>query len=312
MKDFRKFESLENTYNKSSVSKIIYNGYDKSITEWIVTEKLHGCNFSIHISNGKVFFGSRNGFLTEFQEFYNSEAIRETLRNKILSKTLPFSDVIIYGELVGPHIQTEVTYTNKIKFFVFDVVVNGNPINKIDAQQLADHYGLDFVPVIKVGSFEECIEVKNTFNSLVLSMENNLAEGIIIEPVEPTYFNNGKRIYFKNKTRQFSEKNDGIVDTSIKELSDLDNLLLGKLLTYLNKNRLNAVKSKGHTDRAIPYMLTKDIFDDYVKDRNDELSSKGFEGIDLRKTCDNWAMVSKYLQMEVNKFIIGVGLWVII
>lgn len=362
--NFRKFESIENTYIKSNVSKIVFNGLNTG--EWIVTEKLHGANFSVYVKDLKVVnFGSRNQFVDG--SFYNSADLQEKIRNKIKPTCLrkkrskkgdsvfdfgsflnnshnnridevkayfkknkidiKTADIIFYGELVGDRVQKEVRYTKDIGFFVFDVVVNGKPINKKIAFEFAHLVCLDVTPERKVGTFEECCAIKNSFNSslsyridndhfgicvadngfemydktsgkLLEDGLNNEAEGIIIEPVEPMYYNNGKRIYLKNKTPAFSEKNDGVVDLKVKELTEKDNALFNELMLYVNENRLNAIKSKGHPEKAVPFMLTKDILEDYSKEN---------DGIDLRKTAENFKLLTSSLQLEVNKFITGVN-----
>lgn len=312
---FRKFESIENTYNKSNVSKIVFNNLN--VGEWIVTEKLHGANFSIYIEKGVVIgFGSRNQFVDG--SFYDSADLQKELKEgiedgiflaaentKVNAKLFLDKDfilkrddqIVIYGELVGSRVQKEVYYCDDIMFYMFDIVQNGKVLDKDVARMFYSNIYQYAVcaPAIHSGRFEDCITISNTFNSCVSKKGNNEAEGIIIEPVTPMFYENGKRILLKNKTRQFSEKNDGIVNIKLKELTEKDNAIFNKLMEYLNTNRLNAVRSKGHPERAVPYMLVKDIIEDYRKDH---------ESDDLRKDCDNFKLVTSQLQLKVNKFIV--------
>lgn len=358
--EFRKFESLDNTYIKSNISKIVFNGLNKG--KWIVTEKLHGANFAVYVKNGQVEnFASRNQFVDE--EFYASGDLQAKIKNRVAKVSFELAvkdeadfmdnsekrnkdllavinyfndrsidiqsntaEIIFFGELVGDNVQKEIRYSNKPGFFCFDVVVEGSPVNKEIAYLLARLYGFNTVPVLRVGTFEECSKVSNLFNSCLsyridnehfnmcyykdgLKMYDTLtgklledtsegycneAEGIIIEPVEPMFYHNGKRIYLKNKTQRFSEKNDGVVDIEIKELTEKDNEVFNQLMTFLNENRLNAVMSKGHPERAVPFMLMKDIFEDYYKEN---------EEMDLKKYCDNYKLLTHRLQIEVVKFI---------
>lgn len=318
--NFRKFDSIENTYIKSNVSKIVFNGLDSG--QWIVTEKLHGANFAIYIKNGKVVnFGSRNQFVDG--SFYDSELLQRELQEGIdesFIKSLEYSrmacrrlynksididpdnhEIIIYGELVGSRVQKEIYYCDDLMFYMFDMVVNGKAIDKEVARVIyyQSHEWAVCAPRLLSGSFDDCIKYGNTFNSLIAGKADNEAEGIIIEPVTPLYYNNGKRICLKNKTKRFSEKNDGVVDVTFKELTEKDNSTLNELRKYINVNRLNAVKSKGHPERALMYMMVKDIVEDYNKD-----NPYIYSDMDMRKDCDNFKLLMSHLQFEVNKFII--------
>lgn len=303
---FRKFESIENTYNRKNISKILMNGYDKG--QWMVTEKLHGANFSIYIDKAVVIgFGSRNQFVDG--SFYDSADLQKELKEGIEKsfdgylKNLKDAEIIIYGELVGSRIQKEVYYCDDVMFYMFDVVINGEVLNKDEARDFYRniHEYAVCVPIIYTGTFEECVKVNNTFNSMVSrGRPNNEAEGIIIEPVITMFYNNDKRILLKNKTRKFSEKNDGVVNVVFTELSEKDNVIFNELITYLNTNRLNAVRSKsnmfGKPVAAISHLMVKDMIEDYNKDNCSSDNS-------LRKDCDDFKMVTRRLQLEVNKFI---------
>lgn len=352
---FRKFESIENTYLNKNIQKIVFNGYDKG--EWIVTEKLHGCNFSVYIKDLEVInFGSRNQFIDEsflnsgelqneiksninkkvfdieeeeeecyFYSYKNSEKITVLKYFKDLNIDIFKAEIIIYGELVGDRIQKGIRYTKDIGFFVFDIVVNGKPMNKKISREFASILELTNVPVKFIGNFKECCEKKNTFNShLSYNINNdyfslcmtdkgfrmydtetgklledttdgycNEAEGIIIEPVEPMYFENGKRIILKNKTKKFSEKNTGIINIETNELNEKDKCLLELLLIYLNENRLNNVKSKDIQKEKLPYILVKDIIEEYNKEND----------VSLKEESENYKIINKLLQVEVKKFI---------
>ena len=354
--NFRKFESIENTYVQSNIDKIINNNYNTD--EWIVTEKLHGANFAVYVKDLKVVnFASRNKFVDG--SFNNSYDLQDKIIKKISKENLISkeyiekilddgfeynedygdvmnylsnnnidifnSEIIFYGELVGDRVQKGIRYTKDIQFYVFDVIINGNPINKIIGRKLSRLLEFSITPEIKIGSFEECCKVNNTFNSrLSYRTDNdyfkicvtddgfrmydteslklledttngycNEAEGIIIEPVEPMFFNNGKRILLKNKTVKFSEKNTGVIKIKSNELSINDEKILGLSLSYLNENRLSSVKSKGFNESAIPFMLTKDIIEEYNKENE----------VSFKDSCDDYKLVNKKLQTEVNKFI---------
>ncbi len=43
--------------------------------DWVVTEKVHGSNFSIYYRDGQINFGKRNSLLKEDNWFYNYQLI---------------------------------------------------------------------------------------------------------------------------------------------------------------------------------------------------------------------------------------------
>lgn len=270
MQQFRKFNSLENTYNTSSVNNTVALCHDEKL--WLVTEKLHGANFAIYKDGDVIRFASRNRFLEEIKDdFYELNGIDVELK-KIFSK-MSHDKVIVYGELVGNHIQKEVMYAEdgETKFFAFDVVLNGDVLTKSSAEQFCENHSLNFVPIIKKSTLAECLLCPNTFDSKVLGIGHNEAEGIVIEPNTPRYFKNGSRVYLKNKSVRFSERNIDIPDST----DDKDVNVFNVLMCYFNENRINSLMSKGMDarDKRFNFMLIQDMITDYNKDFCEDFKS---------------------------------------
>lgn len=59
--EFKKFSSLENTYRQNLIDKVQYEGKDGGA--WIVTEKIHGANFSFWCDGIEVKTASRTQFV---------------------------------------------------------------------------------------------------------------------------------------------------------------------------------------------------------------------------------------------------------
>jgi len=76
---------LIHKYQKISdkVSKYSLDKKDKKLfsskSKWIVTEKVHGSNFSIYYMDGKIEFSKRNDILKEDEWFYNYQLIKDKL-----------------------------------------------------------------------------------------------------------------------------------------------------------------------------------------------------------------------------------------
>lgn len=300
MMEFHKFNSLENTYRQNLIDKVQYEG--KDVGEWIVTEKIHGANFSFWCDGEEVKVASRSQFVDG--TFYNCQAVINRYSDKVLRLTKGLAaegqTLVIYGELFGGNIQKEVQYGEK-DFRAFDVVLDGVPQQKTkNLINCLTESGIPFTPVLFTGSFKECLEMNNTFQS-TLTPEgyegDNISEGLVIEPVEPSWFNNGSRVYFKNKTESFSEKNRQPKEKQVFDLSETESDLLNELLTYNTEQRVSNVISKiGQVTNKdfgrILGLTVQDILEDFTKD-----TERGAKV----EAEDNWKHFHKLLSAEVGK-----------
>jgi len=298
--EFVKFSSLENTYRQNLVDKVQYEGKDAGM--WMATEKLHGANFSFWCDGTEVKVASRTQFVDG--TFFNCQAVINKYQDKVMQLWQNESmgndsiQLVVYGELFVGNIQKEVEYGEK-DFHAFDVVVNGTPINKGLAQQGCNEAGIPFVPTLTVGTFAECLALSNTFKSTLTPedyQDGNTSEGLVIEPVEPKWFNNGSRIYFKNKTESFSEKK-AKPRNEVFDLSEEENTLLNDLLSYNTEQRVSNVISKigAITNKDFGRILgltTQDILEEFTKETERDPKTEAEA---------NWKQFLKLLQAEVGK-----------
>lgn len=297
--EFRKFSSLENTYRTNLLEKIQYEGKDGGL--WVATEKLHGANFSFWCDGKEVKVASRTQFVDG--TFFNCQAVINEYSQGVLETFRTFYNegdtLVIYGELFGGNIQKEVEYGEK-DFKGFDVTVNGTPLEKVKAFNIIRWTGISTVPVIHTGTFAECLALSNTFKSVLTPegyTEENTSEGLVIEPVEPNWFNNGSRIYFKNKTEGFSEKKRKPKEHVVFELSDEESELMNELLTYNTTQRVANVISKiGQVTNKdfgkILGLTTQDLLEEFTKETEQ----------DPKQIAEsNWKAFLKLLQSEVGK-----------
>lgn len=298
--EFKKFNSLENTYRQNLIDKLQYEGKDGG--EWIVTEKIHGANFSFWCDGNEVRVASRSQFVDG--TFYNCQAVINRYSDKILSFCKENDkQIVVYGELYGSGVQKEVNYGER-DFVAFDVhcLWSGSPEHKEYAVNICEQIGIPFVPIIFKGSLSDCLKVNNTFESLLTPdgyEEENISEGLVIEPVDPAWFNNGSRVYFKNKTQSFSEKKRQPKEQQVFELSEQESALMNELLTYNTEQRVSNVISKlgNITNKDFGKILgltVQDILDDFAKET--ERSPKV-------EAEDNWKQFNKLLSAEVGKVV---------
>jgi Rnl2 family RNA ligase len=139
------------------------------------------------------------------------------------------------------------------------------------------------------GNIDECLQYPNAFQSRIAEwfglppIDDNICEGVVIRPVEPTYFRNGSRLLLKSKNSRFAENKSVkkreptlFVEPSYSEpLKEL----LPVAEEYVTENRLNNVVSKiGHV--SVPKdmgkligLLSKDALEDFLKEHSGPYAS---------------------------------------
>ena len=186
--------------------------------EWIVTEKIHGANFSVVADGRGTRFAKRSGELPELEDFYGfrSAGLNDTLSAcahrllDALRRTDEVDSVCVFGELCGGHyphqevpavpgalpVQHGVWYSPGLEFVVFDVCVGElgaaerRFLDFAEARRLALEAGFDFVEVLKQGSLQACLEAPIRFSSRVPGMIGlpslpelgmpNTTEGVVV------------------------------------------------------------------------------------------------------------------------------------
>lgn len=308
MKEFKKFPSLENTYRQKEIERVEELGYHKEL--YFVTEKVHGANFSFWLSkNGEgvdLQVAKRSGFISEGEKFFNYKPVVEKYKEQLKQMFIDLSvdTLVVYGELFGGNIQSGMCYQEDQDFVAFDIVGSSDGdfqvISKDIAFELLDAYGIPTTPVIGIyPTLESALAVNEYFTSL-LCRDNfdgkdkcKEAEGLVIEPVEPKWYPNGSRIYFKKKTKRFQEKSgkpkvDKPVETLPKELEGI----LQESFLYITEPRLEAVCSKiGEVTikdiGKVMGFMTKDILEEMIKDGLETPENKKFMKI-LQKQVQNF------------------------
>lgn len=287
--EFKKFNSLENSYRENFIHKIREQGYEDE--GYIITEKLHGANYSftVVVEGGiavSVIPAKRSGYINSDEKFYNHRQVYEKYVDKVtklalsLLKYRSMSDgiVTVYGELYGGNIQGGMAYPLEQNFAGFDITINGQPINKLTAFSVMCSNNVPTVPVVRfTDTLSEALELNESFVTKRLREDFDIAnpqseaEGIVIEPVNPRYLSTGERVYIKKKTKRFLEKGKNKIKKPEVVLNDLLYKVLEVSLGYINGNRYNSVVSKeGDVNikmiGKIAGLMTQDIITDLIKD----------------------------------------------
>ena len=286
---FEKFNSLENSYRENFMNEIREQGGENE--KYIITEKLHGANYSftVVIENGllvSVNPAKRSGYINSDEKFYNHRPVYEKYVDKVsnlalcLLKDNNMSDgvVTVYGELYGGNIQGGMAYPLEQDFAGFDITINGQPINKLTAFSAMFADDIPTVPVVCcTNTLSEALELNEGFVTMRLRDDFDItnpqseAKGIVIEPVNPRYLTTGERVYIKKKTKRFLEKGKNKINKPEVSLNEALSKLLELALGYINEHRFNAVVSKeGNVNikmiGKLAGLMTQDILVDIVKD----------------------------------------------
>lgn len=294
--EFRKFSSIENTTRTKTVNHIIESVLSNG--EWVQTLKIHGANYGIYCDGKDVKTAKRSGFI-EGKSFYGDYNFDYTHNIKemflFLNDRIPgytVSQISVHGEIYGglynhpdvkrdpsaTRVQKEVQYRPDNDFIVFGITINGAFCSYYDKLDLCDMFGFRHVPVLSVGKFEDLINNPVTFPDPLHKefdlpeIEGNMAEGWVLEPIVPKYFNNGSRVILKGKNDKFKETNEKKPRKPIVILSDYGNVMLAEILSYLTENRLRNVLSHGEIETVTQKdfgkllgLFCQDAFGDFSK-----------------------------------------------
>lgn len=308
--EFKKFPSLENTYRQKDVDMVETLGYHNE--EYIVTEKVHGANFSFWLSEVdselNIRCAKRSGWIEDDEKFFNYKPVLEKYRDSLerlfyhLSGTHGYETIVVYGELYGGNIQSGMCYKEDQDFIAFDLVCDGVARTKTVSLRMLNGFDIPTTPIIGIyPTLKEALEVQESFTSLLCrdgfdgKDEHKEAEGVVIEPVTPHWYPNGSRVYFKKKTKRFLEKG-GKVNIKHKTVEVLPPELEGVLneaFSYITEPRFDAVCSKiGEVTikdiGKVMGLMAQDILLDMQKDEVGVPENKKF---------------MKLLQQQVQNFI---------
>ncbi len=335
--EFKKYSEIDNSYQKKIINQIYENGFGNNDIEYVVTEKVDGANFSVTIDeNNKCYYAKRTQFLEYDDTFYSYEYMlaREHLEEKArkIKEILNIDALTIYGELAGgkyihPDVKSEkisavqarIQYAPFLFFYAFDIVIVKDEqrkyLNENEFDQLCKEVNLTRSIVIYKGTFKECLEISPEFESKVPSMfnlppiENNIAEGVVIKPIYPLWFNNGSRVIIKNKNQKFAEKMKCKTGKREKfqkaSMTDIEINIFNKLLEYRTESRLYSVLSKigNITNKDFGKILglfIQDLLNDFNKENLEEVKILQ-EQNDINQF--NFKKIMKKLQENIKDWI---------
>ncbi|RFS20133.1 2'-5' RNA ligase [Chitinophaga silvatica] len=249
--------------------------------KWIVTEKIHGANFSFVYENRRLRFAKRKDYLKWTDDFFGFQLVVAELEDRMiqlfeqLSKDKPGSRYIIYGELFGgkyPHpdvasapevqaIQTGVYYSPSVQFCAFDIAVESEnlaPKQYLDYEEAITYfekYNILYARVLFSGKLNEVLNFNTRIDSTIPALLNlppldaNLIEGIVVKPLKHSTVNDLRPIIkIKNpefdEEKKFHEAEKWSLIPDITSRSEKLSFLVEEMANYITENRLNSALSK--------------------------------------------------------------------
>lgn len=173
--------------------------------ECYALEKIHGTSAHIAWSRLLVTFFAGGVDYARFVSLFDAAALTGKFRE------IGQDDVTVYGEAYGGKCQgMGKTYGPDLRFVVFDVKVGASWLAVPQAEDVAEHLGLEFVEYCKVSTDIASLDAARDADS-VQALRNGMGaghprEGIVLRPLIEVRMNNGERIIAKHKNDAFAER----------------------------------------------------------------------------------------------------------
>lgn len=286
MQSFSEYEKIHEQFKNISLPEKTINDLHK--LKWVVTEKVHGANFSFIYEQKKLKFAKRKEYLRWTDDFFGFQLMVQKMEAQLLllfeqldSKLNAFR-YIVYGELFGgeyPHpsvprdpfvkaIQTGVYYAPSVEFYAFDIAIEPDSSGSkyyLDyeiALSLFERFELYHAKSLFTGKLNDALSFDTRINSVLpiqLSLpllSQNLIEGIVLKPLQhSSVLGPATRPILKIKNAEFNEQEKfhqaqkWSYIPSVTTNTESLGFITEEMNTYITKNRLNSVLSKtGHMD----------------------------------------------------------------
>eukprot|EP01064_Diplonema_japonicum_P006590 TRINITY_DN14436_c1_g1_i1.p1 TRINITY_DN14436_c1_g1~~TRINITY_DN14436_c1_g1_i1.p1 ORF type:complete len:347 (+),score=81.60 TRINITY_DN14436_c1_g1_i1:61-1041(+) len=297
---FKKYEKMvesTNTWNSKGVKCF----KSKAASDhWVVTEKIHGANFSFVASPTEVQCAKRDSIIEDSDDFFGYLTVREKYHQNVQAAFQALSaahgdvlSAVFFGELYGgryPHpdvtptdatpVQQGVWYSPHIDWICYDIrVTTAETSRYLPFTDVMSVCSASMVPCVKpllVAPFNDCVNFKIPFGSTIAKqhhslpmLPSNTAEGVVVKGYSVDYLvplaSSSKKVraIVKIKADEFAEWGDKKTVCAVASAGDGAALVKG----CVNSNRLNCVLSKHGklTKKSKPLIAEKmsaDIADD--------------------------------------------------
>lgn len=279
MSEFSSYEKMPSNLKKLGLSEADFSKMEK--LKWVVTEKVHGANFSFVYEDRTLKFAKRKEYLSWNDDFFGFQLVVNKIEENIIrffedvSSNIEGGKYIVYGELFGgeyPHadvqvdsnvnaIQTGVYYSPSIKFCAFDIAIQrGNSKYYLDYETAMTYFkrhNLFYAHPLLIGKFRDAVNFNTRINSTIPKQLNlpelseNLIEGVVIKPfnqLDGSSISSRPIVKLKNKEfdeeKRFHQAEKWSYIPSVSSKTEDLAFILDELRNYITTNRLESAISK--------------------------------------------------------------------
>ncbi|WP_194304382.1 MULTISPECIES: RNA ligase family protein [Chryseobacterium] len=339
MSEFSGYEKMPNNLKKLGLSESDFSKMEK--LKWVVTEKVHGANFSFVYENGSLKFAKRKEYLNWSDDFFGFQLVVSKLENNILrlfeklSSDIAAEKYIIYGELFGgkyPHpevepvkdvhaIQTGVYYNPDIEFCAFDIAIEtcgSDSKYYLDYESSVAYFNefeIFHAKPLLIGKFNEATNFNIRINSAVPKefnlpeLNDNLIEGVVIKPFNQLDNNDFQRPIIKLKNPEFDEEEKfheaekwSFIPNVSSKTEELS-FIVDELRNYVTQNRLKSAVSKIGTLDLNNQSRVSEIKKEFLEDVITDFNENN-DGLLNDLSSDDQAWIAERINSEINKMIL--------
>jgi len=341
MSEFSGYEKMPNNLKKLGLSESDFSKMEK--LKWVVTEKVHGANFSFVYENGSLKFAKRKEYLNWTDDFFGFQLVVSKLENNILrlfeklSSDIAAEKYTMYGELFGgkyPHpevapvkdihaIQTGVYYTPDIEFCAFDIAIETDGSDSkyyLDYESSVayfDEFKIFYAKPLLIGKFNEAMNFNIRINSAVPKefnlpeLNDNLIEGVVIKPFNQLNNNDFQRPIIKLKNPEFDEEEKfheaekwSFIPNVSSKTEELS-FIVDELRNYVTQNRLKSAVSKIGTLDLNNHSRVSEIKKEFLEDVITDFNENNDNLLnDLSPEDKTW--IAERINAEINKMITAI------
>lgn len=285
---FKRYNSITNLYDEEFINKVKALNYNEP---WYVSEKIHGANCQIAVTEDGVEIGGRNEVTDN--ELWHKVISQYANKAKALFHSTFAERIILFGEFFGgayPHqdvprdknakkVQKGVWYSphNHVMFFDLFIEPTYEPAYYVSVpplRYLLNYFGIPVVSFKRFLSLDEALaypndEVSEIYKNFDLpEIEGNIREGVVIRPEKDLWIGQS-RVIIKNKNDKFKEawkERRPVVDP--RELTEKQIEAIEDMLRYVTENRIINILSHYGADLSVK------LLGQLIRDTNKEVQEE--------------------------------------
>ena len=339
MNEFSGYEKMPNNFKKLGLNESDFSKMEK--LKWVVTEKVHGANFSFVYENGNLKFAKRKEYIQWKDDFFGFQLVVNKLEDRLLrlfeylNSQISGTKYIAYGELFGgkyPHpevqpekdlqaIQTGVYYAPTINFCAFDIAIeSGGTETKyyLDYESSLAYFKqfeIFHAKPLFIGKFADALNFNPRINSSIPKefnlpdLKDNLIEGVVIKPFNQIDNSTlSSRPIIKLKNPEFDEEDKfheaerwHFIPEVSSKTEDLS-FIMDDLRNYITQNRLKSAVSKIGMLDINNHHRVSEIKSEFLEDVITDFNENN-EGFFENLSPEEREWIIERIKAEINKII---------